>query len=117
MQIDPLIAIENLTAEHPQTRRLFCRLGLDVLTEGSLTLREAALRHGLEVQDLIQELEPVVRGKGPIAQDWLKASKAELVAHIINYHHAFTVEELARFGLLLDTALVTTWPPTRSWPR
>jgi regulator of cell morphogenesis and NO signaling len=105
MQIDPLIAIESLTAEHPQARRLLCRLGVDVLTEGSLTLREAALRHGLEVQEVIQGLAPL--GKGPITQDWLNATKAEVVAHIVNYHHVFTREELARFGPLLETALVT----------
>ena len=56
MQIDPLIQIDNLTAEHPQARRLLCRLGVDVLTEGNLTLREAALRHGIPVQEAIREL-------------------------------------------------------------
>ncbi len=105
MQIDPLIAIENLTAEHPQTRRLLCRLGVDVLAEGNLTLREAALRHGLQVQEVIQGLERLLQDKGPVTQDWLSATKAEVVAHIVSHHHVFTREELARLGPLLDTAL------------
>jgi regulator of cell morphogenesis and NO signaling len=104
MQIDPLIQIDTLTAEHPQARRLLCRLGVDVLTEGNLTLREAALRHGLPVQDVIRGLAPLTRG-GRITQDWLKASKAQLVNHIISYHHTFTREELARFAPLLTAAL------------
>ena len=105
MQIDPLVQIDNLTAEHPQTRRLLCRLGVDVLAEGGLTLREAALRHGIPVQDVIRGLEPVIQKHGRVAQDWLKATKAQLVGHIINHHHVFTREELARFGPLLAEAL------------
>jgi regulator of cell morphogenesis and NO signaling len=105
MQIDPLIPIEQLTAEHPQTRRLLCRLGVDVLSEGSLTLREAALRHGVPVEDVAQSLEPLVREKAGVTQDWLKATKAQIVSHIINHHHIFTREELARFGPLLAAAL------------
>jgi len=104
MQIDPLIPIEQLTAEHPQTRRLLCRLGVDVLTEGNLTLREVALRHGLPVQEVIQGLEPGL-GLSPGAQNWLTATKAQLVAHIVNHHHGFTREELARLGPLLESAM------------
>jgi regulator of cell morphogenesis and NO signaling len=103
MQIDPLIQIDTLTAEHPQTRRLLCRLGVDVLTEGGLTLREAALRHGVPVQDAIRALEPLTRG-AKVTQDWLSATKAQLVNHIVTHHHAFTREELDRLGPLLETA-------------
>ena len=106
MPIDPLTPIDTLTAEHPQTRRLLCRLGVDVVTEGSLTLREAALRHGIPVQDVILALDPLTRG-ARVTQDWLSATKMQLVNHIINYHHVFTREELTRFDALLDTALVT----------
>ena len=72
MHIDPLLPIEQLTAEHPHTRRLLCRLGVDVLTEGNLTLREAALRHGLPVQQVIQDLEPGL-GSSQGTQNWLTA--------------------------------------------
>jgi regulator of cell morphogenesis and NO signaling len=105
MQIDPLTPIDTLTAEYPQARRLLCRLGVDVLTEGNLSLREAALRHGLPVQELVQGLGPLAAEDGTrVTQDWLKASKAQLVAHIVNYHHSFTREELARLGPLLEAA-------------
>ena len=108
MQIDPLTPIDQLTAELPQTRRLLCRLGVDVLNEGNLTLREAAMRHGVPVQEAIRELEPAARTSGARGtQDWLQASKAQLVAHIVNHHHGFTREELARLGFLLEAALET----------
>jgi regulator of cell morphogenesis and NO signaling len=107
MQIDPLIPIDQLTTEYPQTRRLLCRLGVDVMSEGNLTLREAALRHGVPVQEVIRELGPcLVAGGGP-GRDWLAASKAQLVAHIVGHHHGFTREELARLGPLLEAALAT----------
>jgi regulator of cell morphogenesis and NO signaling len=104
MPIDPLIPIDNLTAELPQARRVLCRLGVDVLTEGSLTLREAALRHGVPVQDVIRDLE-ALGPEGPATQDWLKATRAQLVDHIVRYHHVFTRDELNRLGPLLEGAL------------
>lgn len=112
MPIDPLILIDNLTAEHPQTRRLLCRLGVDVLTEGNLTLREAALRHGIPVQDVIRELEAMTAqgGSGRASQDWLQATKSQLVEHIVKHHHVFTREELARLGPLLDRTRTTDLP-------
>jgi regulator of cell morphogenesis and NO signaling len=105
MQIDPLTPIDQLTAEHPGTRRLLCRLGVDVLTDGNLTLREAALRQGIPVQQAISRLEGAAAGRG--TQDWLKASKAQLVAHIVSHHHAFTREELTRLRFLLDAVLAS----------
>ena len=106
MPIDPLVSIEHLSAEHPQTRRLLCRLGIDVLAEGNLTLREAALRHGVPVQEAIQALEPGI-AEGIKTQDWLTATKAQLVTYIVRHHHDFTREELIRLGLLLETALAS----------
>ncbi|MGA2081782.1 MAG: hemerythrin domain-containing protein [Holophaga sp.] len=111
MPIDPLTPIDNLTAEHPQTRRLLCRLGVDVLTEGNLTLREAALRHGIPVQEVIRDLETLTReSAGRVAQDWLQATKSQLVEHIVQHHHVFTREELARFGPLLEGGLAADLP-------
>ena len=109
MPIDPLIQIDNLTAEHPQARRLLGRLGVDVLTEGGLTLREAAERHGVPVQEVILQLEPLIRG-GRVTQDWLNACKAQLVNHIVNHHHVFTREELTRLGVLLEATLASDRP-------
>jgi len=102
MPIDPLLPIEQLTAEFPQTRRLLCRLGIDVMNEGNLTLREAALRHGVPVQEAIERLGSP--GAGGASRDWLTASKSQLVAHIVNHHHGFAREELARLGPLLEAA-------------
>jgi regulator of cell morphogenesis and NO signaling len=107
MPIDPLTPIDSLTAEHPQTRRLLCRLGVDVLAEGNLTLREAALRHGIPVQEVVRDLEKLALESGRVAQDWLQATKSQLVDHIVQHHHVFTREELARFGPLLEGALAT----------
>ena len=107
MPIDPLIPIEQLTLEHPQTRRLLCRLGIDVLTEGNLSLREAALRHGVPVQEVLQALEGSTGGASK-PQDWLTASKTQLAAYIVRHHHEFAREELARLGLLLETVLATS---------
>jgi len=109
MPIDPLTSIDALTAGLPMARRVLCRLGVDVLTEGNLSLREAALRHGIPVQEVIRDLEALAR-EGPATQDWLKATKAQLVEHIVRHHHVFTREELARLGPLLEGALGADGP-------
>jgi regulator of cell morphogenesis and NO signaling len=110
MPIDPLTPIDTLTAEHPQTRRLLCRLGVDVLGEGGLALDEAARRHGLAVQDVIRDLEAL--GEPRPAQDWLRAGTSQLVEHIVDHHHVFTREELARLGPILERLLAAD-PPVR----
>lgn len=110
MPIDPLTPIDTLTAEHPPARRLLCRLGVDVLADGSLTLREAALRQNLPVQEVIRDLEAL--GEPRPAQDWLQATRVQLVQHIVAYHHGFTREELARLGPILDR-LADAEPPAR----
>lgn len=110
MPIDPLTPIDTLTAEHPQTRRLLCRLGVDVLAEGGLTLGEAARRHGLPVQEVIRDLEAL--GEPRPAQDWLQADTRQLVEHIVNHHHVFTRDELVRLGTILERLLAAE-PPVR----
>ena len=108
MSIDPLTPIDHLTADHPRLRRLLCRLGVDVLAEGSLTLREAALRHGVPIQEAIRDLEALAaQDQAGSVQDWLQASKSQLVEHIVEYHHVFTREELARLGPLVEATQAT----------
>jgi regulator of cell morphogenesis and NO signaling len=103
MPIDPQTPIDTLTAERPRTRRLLCRLGVDVLGEGALTLDEAARRHGLPVEAVLRDLEALGEPRPP--QDWQQAGIAQLVEHIVNHHHVFTREELARLGPILDRLL------------
>lgn len=110
MPIDPQTPIDTLTAERPKTRRLLCRLGVDVLAEGGLTIADAAQRHGLPVADVIRDLEAL--GEPGPAQDWLQADTPRLVQHIVEHHHVFTREELARLGPILDRLLAAD-PPAR----
>jgi len=111
MRIDPLTPIGTLAAECPGARRVLCRLGVDALAEGGLTLREAAMRESRQVQAVIAELEVQAREAGTrVTQDWMQASKAQLVAHIVSHHHGYTREELARLGPLLGQALADDLP-------
>jgi regulator of cell morphogenesis and NO signaling len=77
---------------------------VDVMTDGGLTLREAALRQGMPVQEALRILEPGTLPE-PGTQDWLKATKAQLSEHIVSHHHAHTRQELARLRLVLDAVL------------
>jgi regulator of cell morphogenesis and NO signaling len=106
MQIDPLTLIEQIAAEHPGTRRLLCQFGVDVMTDGGLTLRQAALRQGVPVQEAIRVLEPGTRPE-PGTQDWLKATKTQLATHIVSHHHVHTRSELTRLGHLMATVVDT----------
>jgi len=104
MPINPNLPLELLTAEYPGTRRLMGRLGVDFLTEGQLTLAEAAQRHGLALDEVVTDLE---RGATVEAspRDWLMVSKKVLISHIVTHHHGFAREEMTRLAPLFKQAI------------
>lgn len=102
MPIDPSSPVEQLAASGLAAVRHLCRLGIDVLDPGDLTLQEACDGLGLSAEKVAAEL----RSLAPIPQkDWAKASTPELVHHIVLHHHAFTRDELARVQKLIEKLL------------
>ncbi|HLO67576.1 MAG TPA: hemerythrin domain-containing protein [Holophaga sp.] len=107
MTLDPSLTLEALAAVSPKAARHLIRLGLDPGEDAALTLAQACAAQELDLQRTARELE-AYPPEPP--RDWMKASLSELTAYIVETHHAWTREELARLQKLTDRALAETGP-------
>jgi regulator of cell morphogenesis and NO signaling len=103
-----MISIENktvadLAVEIPGATRVLENLGIDYCCGGKRSLVDACAAVGISVEDVAKSLETA---NGPHAQfeepNFLTATLAELVDHIVEKHHVFTKTEMARLNALLD---------------
>lgn len=60
MPIDPTFTVNEVIERYPEALPVFARFGLDSCCGGARPLGEVALRHGLDVDDLIAAVEAVV---------------------------------------------------------
>ncbi len=93
------IALENTSAT-----RVFEKLGIDYCCGGNQSLEEACGKSGLSVEQVLDSLELAeAQSAAPgVNRDWIDAPLADLIAHIIETHHKYTREEIARLTPLLD---------------
>ncbi len=96
--------VRELAVEHPAATRVFEALGIDYCCGGQKSLAEACGAAKLSVDQVLESLERAEAERRPsaAANDWQAASLASLVGHIIQTHHRFTRDELARLEPLLD---------------
>jgi regulator of cell morphogenesis and NO signaling len=107
MSTETLNTVEHLAGSNPLIARHLCRLGIDALEQGGLSLEEACRALGLDPERTRADLKalPAVPQR-----DWMAAPIAELVHHIILHHHVWTREELGRIQALLDAELASEGP-------
>jgi regulator of cell morphogenesis and NO signaling len=107
MQIDLETRIQELGQEFAKARRLFRRLGVDIHSQGQLTVGAACDQAGISFKDFTRTLAAMTPGSGiaPTIEDWASAPVADLIEHIQTRHHTFTRQELARLGGMLDQAV------------
>ena len=91
----------------PQATRVFEKLKIDYCCGGDRPLGEACATAGVEVANLERMLEEAaqaeVQGNGSL--DFQKATLSELVGHILDKHHVYTKEEMARLEPLIDKVI------------
>lgn len=76
-------------ATHPQTSRVFESLQIDYCCGGGMSLEQACWDRGLDVHQVVQQLERAVTDEEEKAtRNWLDASLTELCDHIERTHHA-----------------------------
>jgi regulator of cell morphogenesis and NO signaling len=99
--------VRDLALELPQATRVFERLKIDYCCGGDKPLGEACATAGVEVDNVVRMLEEAgqaeVQGKGSI--DFQKATLSELIGHILDKHHVYTREEMARLEPLIDKVI------------
>jgi regulator of cell morphogenesis and NO signaling len=99
--INSTMTVREVAVAMPESTRLFETLKIDYCCGGSLPLNEACASIGVIVTDLMGMLEAVSqseRGDGPT--DFQKLPLTELIAHILDTHHVFTKQEMARLQQL-----------------
>jgi len=107
MTISSTMKVRDVVLELPQATRVFEKLKIDYCCGGDTPLGEACATAGVEVGNLERMLEEVgqaeVQGKGSL--DSQKATLTELVGHILDKHHVYTKEEMARLEPLIEKVI------------
>ncbi len=107
MTISSTMKVRDVVIELPQATRVFEKLKIDYCCGGDTPLGEACATAGVEVANLERMLEEVgqadVKGNGSF--DFAKATLSELIGHILDKHHVYTKEEMARLEPLIDKVI------------
>lgn len=95
--------VRELAVEFAGATSVFERLGIDYCCGGNQTLDEACNAAGIPVNEVITSLERAKRSRAEGDEpDFLNATLAELVNHLVEKHHAFTRTEVARLRALIE---------------
>jgi regulator of cell morphogenesis and NO signaling len=101
MTINTETTVGQLVAENPAAARVFEQAGIDYCCGGKQSLHDACSRAKMSTAEMTALLEQAVLARSAADRDWLTASQAELVEHIVNKHHAYVRQELPRLGALI----------------
>src|SRR5712691_4546036 len=95
--------VRDLAVEIPGATRVFENLGIDYCCGGKRSLADACAAAGVTAESVMNSLE---HANGSHAQfeepNFLIATLAELIDHIVEKHHVFTKTEIARLRALID---------------
>jgi regulator of cell morphogenesis and NO signaling len=92
--------VREVVLETPAAAVIFEKLHIDYCCGGNRPLDEACRAAGVDVEKVLNALEsPEVFSN--VDRDWLVAPLAELVDHIVEFHHGRTREMTARIPQLL----------------
>jgi regulator of cell morphogenesis and NO signaling len=98
--INSSMTVREIAIELPQSTRLFETLKIDYCCGGDRPLTDACTSIGVEVGELMGMLETVSQSAPQGELDFQKLSLSELIAHILDTHHVFTKQEMARLESL-----------------
>jgi regulator of cell morphogenesis and NO signaling len=102
MMLETTKTVKEYALEMPDATRIFEKLGIDYCCGGSKSLAEACANAGVAVDEVLGSLKGIENSdKTSPSEGWQTAALAELIAHIVEKHHTFTRQELARLDALL----------------
>lgn len=98
MNIEMTRSLGEIASEDPGLIPLMEEMKLDYCCGGNRSLKEACALAGISAEVAVQRMEK--GGKSapgtPVPVDWKARSVAEITAHILEMHHAYTREALVR---------------------
>jgi regulator of cell morphogenesis and NO signaling len=104
MQINTTKTVRELTLEIPGATRVFEKSGIDYCCGGGKPFEEACEAAGVSADDIVRSLERAGETSAPAGEsiDWPTQPLSRLTTHIVETHHVFTRDELARLDALLS---------------
>lgn len=104
MTISSTTKVRDVALELPQSTRLFERFKIDYCCGGDQPLAAACASAGVDVQNILELIEQVKQtpAAGNGTPDLHKATVTELIGYILDKHHVFTKDEMARLEPLAD---------------
>ena len=95
--------VRDLAVEIPGATRVFENLGIDYCCGGGQPLNAACAAAGVAVEDIMKSLELATASHAQFEEpNFLTATLAELIDHIVEKHHGFTKTEIGRLRALID---------------
>jgi regulator of cell morphogenesis and NO signaling len=99
-EIDPTRSVGDLAQSLPGAARTFEQLGIDYCCRGKQSLREAAARTSVPLEEVVAKLTQADELLPPIP-----SAADQLCEYLVRYHHTFTREALHRLAPLGDKVL------------
>ncbi len=100
LQVNGTTTVRELVGQCPQTRKVFEEFGIDYCRGGGKCLAEAAQASRRDLLALLTAIEKAIAAPASAPEnaerDWHAAPLHELVAHILQVHHAYMKEALPR---------------------
>ena len=97
MTFNATTTVKEIAATMPQATRVFEKLKIDYCCGGSTPLLEACTNAGVDFEELQNLLAHVAAAPATApAIDFQHATLPQLIDHIVEKHHVFTKEEMAR---------------------
>lgn len=104
MSLSTAKTVREVAVEFPEATRIFEKLGIDYCCGGNKSLEEACSASNLSVDEVLDSLELAEQTAQAKKSDrnWQAEPLADLTAHIVNTHHKYTREEIARLRPLIE---------------
>ncbi|MGZ5435674.1 MAG: iron-sulfur cluster repair di-iron protein [Pyrinomonadaceae bacterium] len=94
--------VRDLAVEIPGATRVFEKLGIDYCCGGNRLLSDACEAAGVSVDHVLASMEQQGSHEQYEEPNFLTATLAELIDHIVEKHHVFTKSEIERLRLLIE---------------
>ncbi len=103
MNVSTTKTVREVALEMPNATRIFESLGIDYCCGGGRSLEEACVKAKLPIEDVVARLQNAASDDSqPARQDWKGAPLADLIDHIVQKHHHYTRQEIARLQPLFE---------------
>ncbi len=108
--ITPDSTVADVAVLNPDITRVFETFGIDYCCGGKRTIRQASNNAGIPLDLVMQSLDRSIKDAKPASRDWNTASLREVIAHILDSHHAYIRRESPRIEALLTKVVAKHAP-------